>query len=66
MVFRESGVQRNAVNGAHLFTLRHVKMPHAFGAFVWINFVDFFTHVNSVVRALGLANVAIDTFVGDQ
>ncbi|MEY4295283.1 MAG: hypothetical protein RLY82_971, partial [Pseudomonadota bacterium] len=66
MVLRESGVQRNAIYGAHFFTLRHVKMPDALCAFVWIYLVNLFAHVNRVVRALRLAHVAIDTFVGNQ
>jgi hypothetical protein len=66
VVFRESGIQRNAVHRANFFALWHVKMAHTFGAFVRVNLVDFFAHVNRIIRALGLANVAIDTFVGDQ
>jgi hypothetical protein len=41
-------------------------MAHAFGAFVRVDFVDLGAHVDRIVRALGLAHVAVDSFVGDQ
>jgi hypothetical protein len=31
-----------------------------------VNFVNFFAHVNSVVGALGFANVTVDAFIGND
>jgi hypothetical protein len=49
-----------------LLALRFVEMADAFGALVRVDFVDFRAHVDRVVRALGLAYVAIDAVVGNQ
>ena len=38
-------------------------MAHTLGAFTWVNFVDFLTHADCAVGALGLAHVAIDAFI---
>ena len=59
-------VDRNASHRTDLHALRLVKMAHALGAFVWVDFVDFLAKENRLVRALGLAHVAVDAFVGDQ
>ena len=59
-------VKRDALHRAHLLALGFVEMPDAFGAFFWIDFVDFQTHVNRAVRAFGLAHVAINTFIGNH
>jgi hypothetical protein len=64
--FLEIRVQRNAVDGAHLHALWFIKMAYAFGAFMRIDFVDFCAHVNGRVRALRLAHVAVDAFIGNQ
>ena len=62
-VFR---IDRNARYRANLHALRFVKMADAFGAFFWVNLVDFLAQINRFVRAFGLAHVAVDALVGDQ
>jgi hypothetical protein len=58
-------IERNAIDGAHFFALRRIKMADAFGAFCWIDFVDFDAHVDGLVRALGLAHVAVNALIGN-
>ena len=41
-------------------------MAHALGAFVRIDLVNLDAHEDRVVRALGLAHVAIDAFIGND
>ncbi len=41
-------------------------MTHAFGAFFRVDLVDFPAQVNGLVRALGLAHIAVDALVGDD
>jgi hypothetical protein len=41
-------------------------VAHALGAFIGIDFVDFFTLRDGVVGALGFAYVAVDAFIGNQ
>jgi hypothetical protein len=59
-------VQRNAGHGADLHALRLVEMAHAFGAFVRVDLVNFLAQVDRLVGAFGLADVAVDAFVGDH
>ncbi|EDM85080.1 translation-associated GTPase [Limnobacter sp. MED105] len=56
----------NAFNRAHHHALRLVEMPHALGAFTGVYFINFFTHADRAVRALGLAHVAVNAFIGDD
>jgi hypothetical protein len=56
----------NAFNRAHHHALRLVEMPNALGALAWVYFVNFLTHAYCAVWALGLANVAVNTFIGDN
>ncbi len=65
-VFYKLRVNWNAGYGADLHTLGLIEMAHALGAFMGINFVNFFAHVNSIVGALGLADVAVDAFIGND
>src|SRR4051812_21372862 len=60
------GVGRNARDGAYLDALRLIEVPHAFGALMRINLVDLRAHVDCVIRALRLAHIAVDAFVGDH
>ena len=60
------GILGDAVHRADLDTLGFVVVADAFGALVGVDFVDFRTLRNRFVRALGLANVAVDAFVGDH
>jgi hypothetical protein len=41
-------------------------MPHALGALVGIDFVNFWPKKNSFIGTLGLTDIAIDTFIGDH
>ncbi len=59
-------IDRDAGHGADLHALRLVKMPHAFGAFARVDFVNFFAQINRLIGALGLAHIAVDAFVGDH
>ena len=64
--FNVFGVDGNTSYRAHLHALRFVKMANALCAFVWVNLIDLFAHVDGLVRALGFAHIAIDALVGDQ
>ena len=57
---------RNARYRADLNTLRLIKMADAFGAFIRVNLINVFAHVDGLIRALGLTHVAVDAFVSDQ
>jgi hypothetical protein len=41
-------------------------MAYALGAFVRVDFVDFLSEIDRIVRALGFAHIAVDAFVGDD
>lgn len=64
--FPMHGINRNAGHRAQLHALRLFKMANAFGAFVRIDDVDALAQRNSAIRALRLANIAIDAFIGDH
>jgi hypothetical protein len=59
-------VDGDASHGADLHTLGFFKMADAFGAFGRVDFVDFFTQINRLIWALGLAHIAVDAFIGDH
>jgi len=59
-------VQRNTIDRADFDALRPVEMAHALGAFARIDEVNFLALRNRTVRALRLANVAIDAGVGNH
>jgi hypothetical protein len=59
-------MEGNAADRTHLLALRLVEVADALGAFIRIDFVNFGAHVDRVVWALRLANVAIDTVVGNH
>jgi len=61
-----AGIDRNAVHRAHLAALRDVEVADAFGAFRGIDHVDLHTLRDRGVRALRLAHVTVDAFVGDH
>jgi hypothetical protein len=63
--FDELGVDWDAGYGADLHTLGLVKVAHTFSAFMRVDLVDLFAQVNSLVRAFGLAHIAVDAFVSD-
>ena len=58
-------IERNAIHGAYFFALGRIEMADAFGAFCGIDFVDFNAHVDRFVRALGLADVAVNALIGN-
>jgi len=41
-------------------------MSDAFGAFGWVNFVNFRSQIDGLIGALGFAHIAVDAFVGDH
>jgi hypothetical protein len=49
-----------------LHALRFVKVPHAFGAFVRVDLVDFGPQKYGLIGTLGLADIAVDAFIGDH
>ena len=59
-------VDRNARDGAYLYALGFIKVPYALRAFVRINLIDFWPQKDGLVRAFGLADIAIDALIGDQ
>ena len=66
LAIRVSGVFGYAFNRAHHHALWLIEMPHALGALAGVYFIDFFTHADRAIRALGLAHVAIDALIGDD
>ncbi len=56
----------NTFNRAHHHALWLVEMPHALGALARVYFINFFTHADRAVGALGLAHVAINALIGDD
>ncbi len=59
-------MNRDAGHGADLYALRLIKMPHAFGTFARVNFINFCTQINSLVGAFGFADIAINAFIGNH
>jgi len=57
---------RDTVYGTHLYTLRLVIVTYTFGALVHVNFVDFFTRRNRLIRAFRFTYIAVDAIVGDN
>ena len=66
LTFNKFGINRYARYRANLHALRLVKVAHAFGTFVGINRIDFRAEKNRLVRAFGLAHIAVDALVSDQ
>jgi hypothetical protein len=59
-------VDGDAGNRAHLNALGLVEMSDTFSAFARVYFIDFRSQINSLVRTLGLAYIAVDAFIGDD
>ena len=59
-------IHGDAGHRTNLHALRLVEMADAFGALVRIDLVELGAHVDRIVRALGLADIAVDAFVGDH
>jgi hypothetical protein len=66
LTFDPKRINRNAVHRTKLHTLRFVKVADAFSAFGRVNFVNLLPHVNRVIRAFGLTDIAVDAFIGDE
>jgi len=66
LVFPPVGIELDALHRAYHFALWFSMMADAFGAAGGIDFIDLCAHVNGVVGALGLTDVAVDAFVGNQ
>jgi len=60
------GVDFNALDRTKHNALRLVVVTHTLGTQIRVNFIDLCAHVNSGVRALGLAHVAVDAFFGNK
>lgn len=54
------------VDRANALASRFIIMTDALGAAVAINFVDFSTHRDRLIRAFWLAHIAIDAFFCDK
>lgn len=59
-------VDANAFDRANLDTLRRVKMPDAFGTAPRVDDVDFDPLRDCAVGAFRLADIAVDTLVGNE
>jgi hypothetical protein len=59
------GVFGDAIDRADLDALRFVVVSDAFGAFVGVDDVNLFSLGDSLIRALGFANVTVDALVGN-
>ena len=61
-VFR---IERYAIDWTDFHTLRRLEMPDTLGAFVRIDLVNLDALKNRLVRALGFADIAVDTQIGN-
>lgn len=57
--------QGDAIHRAHLLALRLIVVADAFGAKIGVDDVNLLALGDGAVRALGLAYVAIDAFIGN-
>src|SRR5690606_22280075 len=64
--FNVRRIQRNAVHGTDLLALGFVVVADTLGALVGINDIDLGARGNGLVRALRLADIAIDAVVGNH
>jgi hypothetical protein len=56
----------DTVYRADLDTLRGIVVADTLGAAMGVDLIDLVTLRDSAVRALGLTNVTVDTFVGNH
>ena len=66
MGFRVFFVYQDAVYGADLLALGFIVVSDALGAWVGVDFVDFFALRDGIVGAFGFAYIAVDAFIGDE
>src|SRR5256885_12137770 len=60
------GIHGNAGHRADLHALGLIEMAHALRALAVLDLVVLLAHGDRIVRALGLADIAVDAFVGDH
>lgn len=58
-------IERNTVYRTYLATLRRIKMSDTFRAFGVVNLIYFNALIDRAVRTLRLADVTVDTLVGN-
>jgi hypothetical protein len=66
IVLRMLGILGNAIDRANFYALRRIIVANALGALGRVNHVDLVALRNGTVRALRLANVAVDAFITDN
>jgi hypothetical protein len=59
-------IEDNAIHRADIHALGSFKVADAFSAEIGVYLIDLFAHGNRPVRALGLTDIAVDAFVGNQ
>ncbi len=60
------GIQGNAGHRTNLHALGLVKVADAFRALGRIDFINLRAEIDRLIRALRLAHIAVDAFVGDH
>ena len=60
------GMRNDALDGTHFDALRPLEMADTFGAEFGIYFVELDALIDRAVRAFRLADIAVDTLIGDQ
>ena len=56
----------NAIYGTYFDALGLVEMTDTFGTTIRIDLIIQFTLIDCVIRAFGLADIAVDAFVGND
>jgi hypothetical protein len=56
----------DAIDRTDLYALRFIEVTDAFGAFGWVDDINFVALGDCAIGALGFANVAVDAFVGNH
>ncbi|TVL26337.1 hypothetical protein AYI95_19640 [Shewanella xiamenensis] len=59
-------VRVNTINRTDGDAGRLIVVAYAFGAAVWVDFIDFFPHGDGLIWAFRFTHVAIDAAVVDQ
>ena len=60
------GMNRNTGHRADLHALGFVEMADAFGAFGWVDLIDFRPEEDGLIRALRFAHIAVDALIGNH
>lgn len=64
--FHVRGIYRYAAHRANLNALWFTKVPYTLRAFAGLNDIVVAPHRYGLVRALRLANITVDAFIGDH